>query len=327
MTSLLSVTPERASWGQTHVCVVGAGYMGSGIAQTLARAGADVVVVDADAERAHAGLARMHEQTRDHVVAGLLPEGSVEAVEARTRAADSIALGSPGSDLVIEAVYENPDLKRAVLAEAEQHAGPEAVIATNTSSIPIGELAVALADPSRFLGLHWFNPPQYVPGVEVIPIEATRAGLADTMQELLRAAGKWPALVSDTPGFVGNRLQFALFREAALMLAEGIATAEQIDEVVRGSFGYRLPFFGPFAIADMAGLDVYAAAFGIMEAAYGERFSVPPQLTELVESGHLGTKSGGGFIDRTADEIARTVARRDRSYVELQALIERAEQQ
>lgn len=140
------------------------------------------------------------------------------------------------------------------------------------------------------------------------------------MAELLRAAGKTPVVVADSPGFVCNRLQFALFKEAARMVEDGVASPEQIDEVVTSSFGFRLPFFGPFAIADMAGLDVYADAFATLEAKLGERFSCPPSLRERVLAGDLGTKSGGGYRPVPADQVATVADLRDHSYVALTQL-------
>jgi 3-hydroxybutyryl-CoA dehydrogenase len=314
--------PDR--WSEVPVCVIGAGYMGSGIAQVLALAGAPVVVVDVDAERATAAVTALREQAATFEQTGLVPAGAAATVAANVSAGADLAAAVPGTQLIIEAVFEDLEVKRDVLGRAEKCARPDAALATNTSSIPIGDLAVALADPGRLLGVHWFNPPQFVPGVELIPGADTRPELAPWLRDLLRQAGKWPAVVSDTPGFVCNRLQFAMFREAVLMLEEGVASAEQIDEVVRGSFGYRLPFFGPFAVADMAGLDVYAGAYQILQQAYGDRFSAPDTLTRLVAEGKLGTKSGGGFLPLTPDQIHDMVRRRDRSYAELLALVDQA---
>ncbi|MGH3876016.1 MAG: 3-hydroxyacyl-CoA dehydrogenase family protein [Actinophytocola sp.] len=311
----------RSSWSRRRVGVVGSGYMGQGIAQVLAAAGAHVVVLDIDGDRAAASLAHLRTQARAFEARGLWPAGRAEQVAARTAAAASMADGLPGTDLVVEAVVEDVRVKRDVLAAIEQHAPAAAPIATNTSSIPIAELAVALGDPSRLLGVHWFNPPQFVPGVEIIPGPGTDESTVTWLVALLRAAGKSPAVVSDGPGFVANRLQFALFREAALLVEEGVAEPEQVDEVVRHSFGFRLPFFGPFAIADMAGLDVYAGAFDTLRRAYGERFAPPPALSELVARGRLGTKSGGGFLALDQIQTRAMLARRDSDYARLLELL------
>jgi 3-hydroxybutyryl-CoA dehydrogenase len=295
--------------------------MGSGIAQVLSVAGAQVRVVDVDLPHAQRAVARLCEQAFEYESRGLLSPGAADQVAERTRPAESLAQGAAEADLFVEAVPENLDLKRQVLSLAENAAPAAAILTSNTSSIPIATLASSLHEPQRLIGLHWFNPPQFVPGVEIIPGPGTPDAVVVRLRALLTAAGKAPAVVRDSPGFVANRLQFALFREAVQMLEEGLASAEDIDTVVTESFGYRLPFFGPFAIADMAGLDVYASAIETLAQAYGERFTVPPQLAELVGQGRLGVKSGGGFLRLTEDEAAAMLARRDRLYVRLRQLL------
>jgi 3-hydroxybutyryl-CoA dehydrogenase len=139
----------------------------------------------------------------------------------------------------------------------------------------------------------------------------------------LRSIGKRPAVVGDGPGFVANRIQTALFVEALRCVEEGLASPQEVDEVVRSCFGFRLPFFGPFQIADMAGLDVYASIFEILERGLGERFKAPAALRELVERGHMGTKSGAGFLEYSDEERERLLLERDRRYAALNELLER----
>jgi 3-hydroxybutyryl-CoA dehydrogenase len=305
-----------------RVCVVGAGYMGLGIAQVLALAGATVALIDVDAERTHDAVAAMHAQAQAFEARGLFGPESAAAIMQRSCAAATLTEALADTDLVVEAVFEDRSVKQQVFRQIEQHAPRTAIIASNTSSIPIGELACVLEYPNRALGMHWFNPPQFVPGVEVIAAAQTDPDLSPRLIALLREAGKWPVAVRDSPGFVANRLQFALFREAALMVEEGVADAGQIDEVVRGSFGYRLPFYGPFAIADMAGLDVYAGAYATLHAAFGDRFSTPPALEALTRQGRLGIKSGGGFLNLTAPLVENMLTRRDVSYARLRQVID-----
>ncbi|MDR2974544.1 MAG: 3-hydroxyacyl-CoA dehydrogenase family protein, partial [Propionibacteriaceae bacterium] len=303
-----------------HVTVVGAGYMGKGIAHTLARAGATVILTDASPDQAEQGhvamLAEVAKAERD----GLLPLGSLDRVRAGTSWAPGIAQAVADAQFVMEVVTEDKDVKVSVLTQIEQSAPEGAIIATNTSAIPISVLAASLRRPERFFGVHWYNPAPYLPGIEIICGESSDQSLLAGVIALLRAAGKDPVTVADTPGFVANRLQFALFREAALMVEEGRATPRQIDAVVRSSFGFRLPFFGPFAIADMAGLDVYASAFATLEEAYGDRFKAPEILTQRVLAGDLGTKTGGGLVQMSPEELTRTVELRDRSYAALSDL-------
>ena len=300
--------------------VIGTGKMGTGFVQLLALAGLDVRAAEADAQRAARAregaiaLARRFEELE------LMAAGSADAIAERTSACGSIAEAVDGAEIVFEAVTEDVAVKRGVLAQVEDAASEEAIVTTNTSAIPIRTLAAQLRRPERFLGTHWFNPAQWVPAVEVIPGTRTDPGVVETTMRLLRTIGKEPAVVGDGPGFVANRIQFAMFREAALLVEEGIATAQDVDRVVRSSFGFRLPFFGPFTIADMAGLDVYAGAYAVLEDELGDRMSAPTSLTDLVAGGHLGAKAGGGYVlgeDRAARELEE---RRDRQYDALSRL-------
>ncbi|MCU1545658.1 MAG: 3-hydroxyacyl-CoA dehydrogenase [Homoserinimonas sp.] len=304
----------------TRVAVIGAGYMGGGIAQTLTKAGAQCILIDQTPESARQGHARVIEQARDFEAKGYFPAGSAADIESRLTWSGDLASAVADADLIFEVVYEDLDVKIDVLTRIEQFARPDAIIASNTSAIPIGAMAEALTKPERFFGIHWFNPAQLLPGVEIIPAALSDRSLVPGLIELLTAAGKEPAVVPDTPGFVCNRLQFALFKEAALMVEEGEVTAEQIDTVVKASFGFRLALYGPFAVADMAGLDVYANSYKSLEKALGERFTVPDSLRERVEAGDLGIKSGGGYLGLNEDEAKRLIGARDNAYVALAAL-------
>ena len=237
-------------------------------------------------------------------------------------AARSIGEAVAGAEFVLEAVTEDPDAKRAIYSQLGD-AEPDAIVATNTSAIPIHELASSTPDPSRFLGTHWFNPPQWVPCVEVIVGPATDDEVIGTVVGLLEGLGKWPVRVGDAAGFVANRIQFAMFKEAVAVVEEGIATPAQVDAVVQGSFGYRLPFFGPFLIADMAGLDVYAGAYAALATQFGERFEAPSLLRALVDAGRLGIKQNGGFFDHKSTDPVTLVENRDRAFGELRRLVRR----
>ncbi len=190
---------------------------------------------------------------------------------------------------------EQLELKHPVLRAISAAADPAAIIATNTSALPVGDLAEVVAAPERFLGVHWFGPAPFVPLVE---LAGGTAEVTERVAAMLRAAGKVPVQVPDVPGFIGNRLQFALYREAALVVEEGLADAATVDTVVSNSFGLRLPFFGPLLVGDIAGLDVYESAFRSLEAQYGERFAPPQSLVERVAAGDLGVKTGGGLRGR-----------------------------
>jgi len=304
-----------------RVAVVGAGYMGQGIAEALALAGCDCALADQSAEIAAASLEHLLAEADVHEASGLIPTGGAAVLRSRVRAAASIEGAVGDADLVVEAVFELRDVKEAVLRRIAAAASPSAVIATNTSSMSISSLSACVKQPERFLGAHWFNPPQFVPGVEVISCGATSGEVLEQVEDLLRRAGKQPARAGDQAGFVANRLQYALFQEAAAVVEEGIATPEAVDEIVRSTFGFRLPFFGPFAIADMAGLDVYRGTYAILEEAYGGRFVAPGILLDLIAAGALGAKSGRGFVIGDAEQATAMAASRNRAYVAMGRLV------
>jgi 3-hydroxybutyryl-CoA dehydrogenase len=298
-----------------NIAVIGSGYMGGGIAQTLALAGHDVMVADADADHARAALGRLVAESRGHEEAGLIADGGADTIERHLRAADSIEEATASADYITEAVPEDVELKLQVLRRISAAAPEEAIIATNTSAIALSTLAPAVDQP--FLAVHWFNPAPFLPLVELAGVDD---GALVAVERMLQAAGKVTVRVPDVPGFLGNRLQFALYKEAASIVEEGLATPEQVDLVVSNSFGYRLPFFGPFAVGDIAGLDVYAGAYETLEGQYGERFRAPESLLTRIAAGDRGLKSGGGLrgIDPARrDELA---AYRDMVYVALAEL-------
>lgn len=301
----------------TRLAIVGAGYMGGGIAQTLAQSGVHCTLLDAVDGAAQSRRDQIVDSVPQLVSDGFLTAEAGERLAANLYASDDFDATIADADFVFEVVFERIDIKHDVLSRIEAVAKPDAVIATNTSAIPIGELATVLERPQRFLGVHWFNPAPLLPGVEIIPHATTDHAVIPGIVEMLEAAGKEPAVVSDTPGFVCNRLQFALFREAARMVEDGHAEPAEIDKIVRASFGFRLALYGPFAVADMAGLDVYANSYVSLEAALGDRFTVPPSLKERVDSGDLGIKSGGGYLALSAEEAAQLVQERDRAYLRL----------
>jgi 3-hydroxybutyryl-CoA dehydrogenase len=300
--------------------VVGAGYMGGGIAQVLAMHGHKVALGDVDGGIAERSRVRLVGQARDFEARGLLPAGAAETIAGNLTAAASIEEAVATADYVAEAVPEDPVIKADILGRICAAAPAGAVIASNTSAIPIGELAAALSNPERFLGVHWMNPAPFIPGVELIPGPQTAPGVMDLAEELIRSLGKTPARVADTPGFVANRLQFALYKEAARIVEEGVAAPSQIDAVVSSTFGFRLALFGPFAIGDMAGLDVYESSYRTLEKAYGERFAPPAALTSTVEEGNLGLKTGRGFLDIDPSSREDLVAYRDSAYARLSQL-------
>ena len=296
--------------------MLGGGTMGAGIAGHLARAGLRVRLADATPELTEQALARLRRRTEGHVEAGLLDPGVLHAeVEPAADIEDAA-----DADLVIEAVPEKPELKAEILGRASAVA--PGVIATNTSSLPITGLAESVERPERFLGMHWFNPPEWTPGVEVIGGPDTDREVVAQIVAFLRAVGKQPAEVADRAAFVSNRLQMALLREALAIVAEGQTTRADLDTIVRSTFGFRLPFFGPFLIGDMAGLDTYLGVYETLERDVGPEFAPPRELRELVDAGRVGAKSGAGFDEYTEEEHDRLLLERDRRYAALAKLLD-----
>ncbi|RPE84735.1 3-hydroxyacyl-CoA dehydrogenase [Curtobacterium sp. PhB137] len=304
------------------IAVVGSGYMGGGIAQVLALAGHTVRIADVSAEIAASNRARLIAETEQFVADGLFPADAVARVDAHLSAAASIEEAVAEADFIEEAVPEKIEIKHATLRRISEAARPGAIIGSNTSTILIESLAEAVVGPERFLGVHFSNPAPFIPGVELIPHPTTNEHAIAVGETVVAATGKQSARVKDSTGFVLNRLQYALFEEATKIADEGIATPDDIDTIVRTTFGFRLPFFGPFAIADMAGLDVYAFCFESLQTRWPERFATPPSLQQHVDAGELGTKSGAGYLEVPADRTPELVAYRNKAYVAMQKLLD-----
>ncbi|MDT0170560.1 3-hydroxyacyl-CoA dehydrogenase family protein [Pseudarthrobacter sp. BRE9] len=305
-----------------NIAVIGSGYMGGGIAQVLALAGARVALADVSAEIAQSNYERLLKESDEFVAAGLFPANATDLLKENLWAAKDIEEAVAGAEYIEEAVPEVLEIKHATLGRISAAARPDAIIGSNTSTISIAKLAEVVDNPERFLGVHFSNPAPFIPGVEVIPHEGTSEATVQAARTIVGETGKETATVKDVTGFVLNRLQYALFHEAAQVVEEGIATAEDVDTLVRTTFGFRLPFFGPFAIADMAGLDVYAFCYKSLQTGFPERFATPKILQEKVDAGQLGTKTGSGFLDVPADRTAALVAYRNKAYVAMQKLIE-----
>lgn len=304
------------------IAVVGSGYMGGGIAQVLALAGHTVRIADVSAEIAASNRARLIAETEQFVADGLFPADAVARVDAHLSAAASIEEAVAEADFIEEAVPEKIEIKHATLRRISEAARPDAIIGSNTSTILIESLAEAVVGPERFLGVHFSNPAPFIPGVELIPHPTTNEHAIEVGETVVAATGKQSARVKDSTGFVLNRLQYALFDEATKIADEGIASPDDIDTIVRTTFGFRLPFFGPFAIADMAGLDVYAFCFESLQTRWPERFATPPSLQQHVDAGELGTKSGAGYLEVPADRTPELVAYRNKAYVAMQKLLD-----
>lgn len=305
-----------------QMAVIGSGYMGGGIAQVFGLAGARVALADISAEIAEKNYDRLIAESKEFVADGLFPEGATATLEENLWPAASLAEAVGNADFIEEAVPEVLAIKNDTLRQISAAAKPDAIIGSNTSTISIADMADAVTNPGRFLGIHFSNPSPFIPGVEIIPHAGTDESVVTRARQLIHDAGKSTAQVKDVTGFVLNRLQYALFHEATQLVEDGTATAEDIDTLVRTTFGFRLPFFGPFAIADMAGLDVYDFCYRSLQTGFPERFATPRVLAELVEAGKLGTKTGAGFLNVPAERIPDLIAYRNKAYVLMQKLLD-----
>jgi len=296
-----------------RVAVVGAGTMGSGIAGLFARAGCLVRLTDTSAELLRRGMGILAAAQETLIAAGRWERSAAQAALGRVLPTESLETACGGADLVVEAVPEDLELKRRMFARFDELCPPHAVLASNTSGLPITRIAEATARADRVAGMHFWNPPHIVPLVEVVRGERTSGETADLLLGVCRRLGKEPVLVRrDIPGHVGNRLQFAVLREALHLLEEGVASAEDIDRAMTAGPGLRYGILGPLRTADMGGLDVFHAVSRYLFADLCARGEPSALLARLVGEGRLGAKAGGGIYDYAGEEAGARAARRDR---------------
>ncbi|GAA1790308.1 3-hydroxyacyl-CoA dehydrogenase family protein [Agromyces lapidis] len=282
--------PATAAGAPAAVGVLGGGRMGAGIAHAFLLAGSRVTVVERDADAAAAAAQRVLDSVEASVARGTADEDAA-AYAARfatsTEVADFASCG-----LVVEAVPEDLELKLDALTRVERVLGPEAALASNTSSISIDQLAALLDRPARFVGMHFFNPVPASTLVEIVRGEASDPALVDEARGWVRAIGKTPIVVADAPGFASSRLGVMLGLEAIRMLEEGVASAEDVDAAM--TLGYKHPV-GPLKLTDLVGLDVRLGIAEYLAQTLGDRFEPPALLRRMVAEGKLGRKSGEGF--------------------------------
>ncbi len=300
-----------------RAAVIGTGTMGPGIGAVLARVGIDTALYDVSPEALEAAKGGVQ-----------LAEGVLERLEAAKadggaiRFENDLAAALDGADFVIEAVPEKLELKHEVFKQFEQHVSAEAILASNTSGIPITKIAEATEHPERVVGMHWSNPPHLIPMIEVIPGERTAPSAVEATSELVRRVGYHPVLEREVPGFVENRILYAILRECLDLVDRGIIDPEGLDLNVRWGIGYKLACIGPMELLDMAGLDIYHAVGSYLNKDLSTSGEVSKTIRDKIEQGRLGMKTGGGIYDYTDEQIGQLRAQRAAKLVSVRKALE-----
>jgi 3-hydroxybutyryl-CoA dehydrogenase len=300
------------------VGVLGAGLMGHGIAQEFARKNYQVKIYDTDPKTLDSVPERIRKNLQTFQDMGLVGSGEIEASLRNVQLCRTLPETCAGAELIIEAVSEKLDLKRSIFLELERLASPQAILCSNTSGIPIGDICEPMKSKERMIGTHFWNPPHVLPCVEVIKSQFTSPEVFETVVEIIKRIGKEPIRVlKDVPGFLGNRLQHALWREAISMVEKGIAEPEEIDRVIKYGFGLRLAFIGPLETADLAGLDLTYAVHEYLLPELDKSTAPSPFLTKQLSQKNTGVKSGKGFYTWTPEKVQKLIQARDRAFLSI----------
>ena len=299
-----------------RIAVVGAGTMGPGMAATFARSGFDTALYDVKPEQLEKARGTVDFVYTTLTGGGFMTAEEADAGRARITSTTDLAEALDGAGFVVETVPEQKALKQQVFQELEAHVGDDVILASNTSGIPISELASVTRVPSRVVGMHWSNPPHLIPVIEVIRGERTSDETAQQTVELVESIGMVPAIVDrDVAGFVENRILYAIMREALHLLDEGVASAEAIDTITKWGIGYKLAVIGPLELLDMAGLDIYTSVASYLNASLNASAEVSKTVTDKVAAGRLGIKTQGGLFDYTPERIQQLQQQRGRKLV------------
>jgi 5-formyl-3-hydroxy-2-methylpyridine 4-carboxylic acid 5-dehydrogenase len=296
----------------TKAAIIGLGTMGPGIAATMSRAGLSVRTFDASADQRATAVQRF--QTAAGVLAnlGMPDKGNGADIAVCTTLAECVA----GADLVLENVSEKLEIKAEVFRAAEAIVAKDCILASDTSGIPITKIQEFVAAPERVVGMHWSNPPHIIPMIEVIAGAKTASAVVDWTVDLIKAIGLLPVVVKkDVPGFVENRVLYALLRECVDLVEQGVIDPEGLDTCVSWGIGYKLSVVGPMALLDMAGLDIYQAVGSYLNKELSTRGDVAKFVTDRTGQGKLGIKSRSGVFDYTPERIAELQALRARKLV------------
>jgi 3-hydroxybutyryl-CoA dehydrogenase/5-formyl-3-hydroxy-2-methylpyridine 4-carboxylate dehydrogenase len=287
--------------------------MGGGMAAVFASRGFDVRLTDIKPEMLERARSTLETVYATLVRAGDLTQDAADAGAARLRFTPEPAEALAGADFVLESIPENLELKQAFFREAEGHVSEDAILASNTSGIPITRLGAVCRRPERVVGMHWSNPPHIIPVIELIRGERTGDAALAATRRVVEQLGMLPMEVQrDVPGFVENRILYAIMREALHLLDEGVASAEAIDAIIKWGVGFKLAVIPPLELLDVAGLDIYNSVAGYLNADLNASSAVSPLIRQKVAEGRLGLKTGQGLFDYSPGEIPSLMQRRMR---------------
>ena len=300
------------------VAIVGAGLMGHGIALEFSLAGYQVRLSDLTDDALEKAIARIQENLQMLQEHGVLRPGQAETVCGNIQTTASLEAAVRDAEIVIESIAENLDQKRSVFGQLDALCPSHTILATNSSSFMPSQLASATKRPERVLGAHYFNPPFLIPLVEIIRGPRTADATAQAVYGLMKKVGKSPVIVQkEMPGFIGNRIQAAVWREILSLVAEGVASPQEIDQVVKTSIGRRWSVAGPFEVTELAGLDLKQSVLRELLPSLASDHEVSPILNDKVDCGELGVKTGKGFYDWTPEESKALRERIARALVEI----------
>ncbi len=295
------------------VTVVGAGTMGPGIAVTFVRNGFDVRLTDVKPEVLEKAKSTVDQVYKTLVNDGFISEADAASGRARLTFTDNQEEALRGADFVIEAIPEKLEIKQAFFRDVEKKVREDTILASNTSGILITRLGEVVQRPGRVVGMHWSNPPHLIPVIEVIKGALTDDATVEATTRVVERIQMLPVLVRrDVPGFVQNRILYAIMREALHLLEEGVASAKDIDAIAKWGIGYKLSVIGPLELLDVAGLDIYQSVASYLNADLCAADKVSPLIADKVQRGELGIKTGRGLFEYKADEIPALVQRRMR---------------